>query len=129
MNKLKKKNNKKDEVIEVTVMQPIKTRHEILDILSQAIEKQHQKVTKGKIFNPENEKIRVSQWKSLVHSCQVYNQVLKDMELNNLQYELQQIQNAIIDETKTNEELQADIDKVTQTMKILDDHVDISDID
>lgn len=95
------KEKKQNDVIELTIMQPIMTRHEVLDILSQAIQQQHQKMTKGKIFNPENEKIRVSQWKSLVHSCQVYNQILKDMEINKLQFELQEIQNAVVDDLKT----------------------------
>lgn len=123
MNKINTK-SKNDDIVEVNVLSPIITRHEVLQIMSQAIEKQHQKVTKGKIFNPENEKIRVSQWKSLVHSCQVYNQILKDMELTKVQYELQEIKNAMLDDTKSNDDLQQDIDKVTQTLKILDGKLD-----
>ena len=82
MAKSKTKNKKKDEdnFIQVDLMPQLKSRQEVLGILAEAIDKQHDKVTKGRIFNPENEKIKINMWKSLVHTCHTYNQIMKDLQ-------------------------------------------------
>lgn len=129
MAKNKTKNKKRNEyaVIQVDLMPQLKSRQEVLGILSDAIDKQHDKVTKGRIFNPENEKIKINMWKSLVHTCHTYNQILKDMQIDEIKYELQEIKNAMIYQQQTDDEINENLDKVSQTLKLLDGKVDIDE--
>lgn len=126
-NKTKNKKRNEDAVIQVDLMPQLKSRQEVLGILSDAIDKQHDKVTKGRIFNPENEKIKISMWKSLVHTCHTYNQILKDMQIDEIKYELQEIRNAMIYQQQTDDEINENLDKVSQTLKLLDGKVDIDE--
>ena len=126
-NKTKNKTKNDDAILKVDLMPQLKSRQEVLSILAEAIDKQHDKVTKGRIFNPENEKIKINMWKSLVHTCHTYNQILKDMQLDEIKYELQEIRNAMIYQEKTDDEINENLDKVSQTLKLLDGKVDIDD--
>lgn len=126
-NKTKNKKRNEDAVIQVDLMPQLKSRQEVLGILSDAIDKQHDKVTKGRIFNPENEKIKINMWKSLVHTCHTYNQILKDMQIDEIKYELQEIRNAMIYQQQTDDEINENLDKVSQTLKLLDGKVDIDE--
>ena len=129
MAKNKTKNKKRNEyaVIQVDLMPQLKSRQEVLGILSDAIDKQHDKETKGRIFNPENENIKINMWKSLVHTCHTYNQILKDMQIDEIKYELQEIKNAMIYQQQTDDEINENLDKVSQTLKLLDGKVDIDE--
>ena len=129
MAKNKTKNKKRNEyaVIQVDLMPQLKSRQEVLGILSDAIDKQHDKVTKGRIFNTENEKIKINMWKSLVHTCQTYNTIMKDMQLDEIKYELQEIRNAMIYQEQTDDEINENLDKVSQTLRLLDGKVDIDE--
>ena len=126
-NKTKNKKRNEDAVIQVDLMPQLKSRQEVLGILSDAIDKQHDKVTKGRIFNHENEKIKIHMWKSLVHTCHTYNQILKDMQIDEIKYELQEIRNAMIYQQQTDDEINENLDKVSQTLKLLDGKVDIDE--
>ena len=125
--KTKNKKQNEDDIIQVDLMPQLKSRQEVLSILAEAIDKQHEKVTKGRIFNPENEKIKINMWKSLVHTCQTYNTIMKDMQLDEIKYELQEIRNAMIYQEQTDDEINENLDKVSQTLKLLDGKVDIDE--
>ena len=121
----RKLKNQENEVLQVEVISPLPDRRYVLMILAEAIEKQHHKATKGKIFNPTNEKIRINQWKSLVHTCNIYNNVLKDMQIDEIKYELNAIKNAMIvnednEMIPDNDEIVDGIDKVENALKLLD---------
>ena len=125
--KTKNKKQNEDDIIQVDLMPQLKSRQEVLSILAEAIDKQHEKVTKGRIFNPENEKIKINMWKSLVHTCQTYNTIMKDMQLDEIKYELQEIRNAMIYQEQTDDEINENLDKVSQTLRLLDGKVDIDE--
>jgi len=117
-----RKKTKNDNIIHAELIPQLPTREHVLHILAEAIDKQHHKVTKGKIFNQENEKIRINQWKSLVHTCHIYNQILKDKQIDEVKKELAEIKNAMVytDNPIDDENLNEDLDKVEQTLKLLD---------
>ena len=125
--KTKNKKQNEDDIIQVDLMPQLKSRQEVLSILAEAIDKQHEKVTKGRIFNPENEKIKINMWKSLVHTCQTYNTIMKDMQLDEIKYELQEIRNAMIYQEQTDDEINENLDKVSQTLRLLDGKVDVDE--
>ena len=128
----KQKSKKKkinDEIIHAELIPPLPSREHVLHILAEAIDMQHHKVTKGKIFNQENEKIRINQWKSLVHTCHIYNQILKDKQIDEVKKELSEIKNAMIynENVIEDESINDGIDKVEQTLKLLDGNSDINE--
>ena len=128
----KQKSKKKkinDEIIHAELIPPLPSREHVLHILAEAIDMQHHKVTKGKIFNQENEKIRINQWKSLVHTCHIYNQILKDKQIDEVRKELKEIKNAMIytENAIEDESLNDGLDKVEQTLKLLDGNSDINE--
>ena len=130
MPKQKRKNKSKDMgIIHAELIPPLPSRDHVLHILAEAIDKQHHKVTKGKIFNQENEKIRINQWKSLVHTCHIYNQILKDKQIDEVKKELKEIKNAMIynEDPIEDESINDGLDKVEQTLKLLDGKSDISE--
>ena len=130
MPKQKRKNKSKDMgIIHAELIPPLPSRDHVLQILAEAIDKQHHKVTKGKIFNQENEKIRINQWKSLVHTCHIYNQILKDKQIDEVKKELSEIKNAMIynENVIEDESINDGIDKVEQTLKLLDGNSDINE--
>jgi hypothetical protein len=49
------------------------------------------------------------------------------MQLDEIKYELQEIRNAMIYQEKTDDEINENLDKVSQTLKLLDGKVDIDD--
>lgn len=124
-----KKKMKDDSIIHAELIPPLPTREHVLQVLAEAIDKQHHKVTKGKIFNPENEKIRINQWKSLVHTCHIYNQILKDKQIDEVTKELKEIKNAMIysDNPIEDESINDGLDKVEQTLKLLDGKSDMNE--
>lgn len=128
----KQKSKKKkinDEIIHAELIPPLPSREHVLHILAEAIDMQHHKVTKGKIFNQENEKIRINQWKSLVHTCHIYNQILKDKQIDEVRKELKEIKNAMIynENAIEDESINDGLDKVEQTLKLLDGNSDINE--
>ena len=126
-----RKKTKDDSIIHAELIPPLPTRDHVLQILAEAIDKQHHKVTKGKIFNTENEKIRINQWKSLVHTCHIYNQILKDKQIDEVQKELKEIKNAMIysDNPVEDEKINDGLDKVEQTMRLLDGKSDLNEFE
>ena len=124
-----KKKQRNDEIIHAELIPPLPSREHVLHILAEAIDMQHHKVTKGKIFNQENEKIRINQWKSLVHTCHVYTQILKDKQIDEVKKELKEIKNAMIynDNIIEDESINDGLDKVEQTLKLLDGNSDINE--
>ena len=123
-----RKRTKNDNTIHAEVIPPLPSREQVLQVLAEAIDKQHHKVTKGKVFNPENEKIRINQWKSLVHTCHIYNQILKDKQIDDVSKELKEIKNAMIySDNLEDNEINDNLDKVEQTLKLLDGNSDLNE--
>ena len=124
-----KRKIKDDRIIHAELISPLPTREHVLHVLAEAIDKQHHKVTKGKIFNPENEKIRINQWKSLVHTCHIYNQILKDKQIDEVSKELKEIKNAMIysENIIDDDEINENLDKVEQTLRLLDGKSDLNE--
>lgn len=58
----------------------------------------------------------------MVHTCHIYNQILKDKQIDEVKKELAEIKNAMVytDNPIDDENLNEDLDKVEQTLKLLD---------
>lgn len=94
-------------------------REEILEVLSSAISNLDHKITKGRITNPENEKIRINQYKTLAYSCHTYNNILKDKQLDNLAKELENIKLALTN-NEVSEDTKSDIEIVESIIEKLE---------
>lgn len=72
-----------------------KNRESILDILQNAIEYLQKKALKGRIYDPTNEKIRISYIKALIYAINTYNAILKDTEIEELKEKIKLIESII----------------------------------
>lgn len=67
-------------------------RDEILDLLEDGIAEAHEKVTSGRVYNPENEKVRIQWIRALAYAAGQYRQLMKDRDLEEMEERLQRIE-------------------------------------
>ena len=67
----------------------------ILSNLNEAIDYIHNKAMKGRITNEKNEKVRIQWFKSLAYACSIYNQIKRDIELDQLKDQMETLKNQI----------------------------------
>ena len=67
-------------------------RDEILELLEDGIEEAHEKVTSGRVYNPENEKVRIKWIRALAYAAGQYRQLMKDKDLEEMQERLERIE-------------------------------------
>lgn len=67
------------------------TRNLLLGKLYDMIESLETKITRGRIKDPKNEKIKVDQVRVFGYLCSIYNQVSKDVELDELKAEIEEL--------------------------------------
>jgi hypothetical protein len=60
------------------------SRETLLNHLDEVIEYLHQKALKGRVVKPENEKVRIQWFKTLAYTCSIYNQIKRDVEIDQL---------------------------------------------
>ena len=70
------------------------SRDELLILLSQVVRAQHFKITKGRVRDAKNEKIRLDSVRVLAYLCSVYNGILKDRDLSDIEKRLEALENA-----------------------------------
>lgn len=70
-------------------------RENILSRLDEVIKLLHKKALKGRVKNPDNDKIRIQWFRVLAYTCQVYNKIKKDTELDELREEMENLRNQI----------------------------------
>jgi len=100
-------------------------RDKILSILSNVIRKLDNKLENGRIVNPDNEKIRIQYYKALIYSMDIFNKILKDKQIDNLQEELESIRIALItNEHGTDKEDLEQSEKVEQVLDELEGIID-----
>ena len=99
-------------------------RDKVLILLSNTISKLNYKLDKGRITNIDNEKIRIQQYRGLVYSMDVYNKILKDRQIDNLQDELEAIKLALINkeyednkDSEQSEKVEQLLDEVENTIE------------
>ncbi len=69
-------------------------RDKLLNLLAGVIQTQHTKITSGRIRDAKNEKIRLESVRVLAYLCSVYNAVLKDRDLSDIEKRLEALENA-----------------------------------
>ena len=69
-------------------------RDKLLNMLSEIVKTQHFKITKGRIRDPKNEKLRLENVRVLAYLCSVYNGILKDRDLSDIEKRLEALENA-----------------------------------
>jgi len=69
-------------------------RDELLSLLGDVIQAQHTKITSGRIRDARNEKIRLESVRVLAYLCSVYNMVLKDRDLGEIEQRLEALEHA-----------------------------------
>ena len=67
----------------------------ILHKLNDAIFYLHNKALKGRVTDAKNEKVRIAWFKALAYSCSIYNQIKRDVELDQLREEVETLKNHI----------------------------------
>jgi hypothetical protein len=69
-------------------------RDMLLNMLSEIVKRQHFKIIKGRIRDAKNEKIRLENVRVLAYICSVYNGILKDRDLTDIERRLEALENA-----------------------------------
>lgn len=67
----------------------------ILHKLNDAIDYLHNKALKGRVTDAKNEKVRIAWFKALAYSCSIFNQIKRDVELDQLREEVETLKNHI----------------------------------
>lgn len=70
---------------------PIESRERLLAKLDEVIDFLHKKAIQGRIKNPENEKVRIQWFKALTYACSIYNQIKRDVELDEVKEDMEEI--------------------------------------
>lgn len=110
----------KKNVTQVEVLPIQMDRTMILDILSENIQVMNKKVRNNRIRDIEKEKVKVTQMKAVVYACNVYNNILKDDQVDKLEREIEFIKRAIT-EDKNKEKIAEDLEVVEETIKKLNE--------
>ena len=63
----------------------------MLDTLDIAIEEAQYKIENGRVRSPENEKVRIKQWRALGYLINVRRQVANDRDLEELAEEIEEL--------------------------------------
>lgn len=63
-------------------------REQVLSKLNKCIDYLEKKALTGRVQDPRAEKIKIQYFKTLAYFCSVYNQIKKDVELENLNQEM-----------------------------------------
>lgn len=71
------------------------SRESILSNLDNVIEILYKKTTKGRIKNPDNDKVRIQWFRVLAYTCSIYNQIKRDIDLDELKEEIEALREEI----------------------------------
>lgn len=71
------------------------SRELVLNQLHDAIECIHKKAMNGRVTKPENEKVRIQWFKALAYTCSIYNQIQRDVEMDELKEEIETLKKQI----------------------------------
>lgn len=63
-------------------------RDEMLELLEEGIREAHRKVEQGRVYDADNEKVRIKWIRALAYAVNTHRQVLKDKELEEMQNRL-----------------------------------------
>lgn len=69
------------------------TRETLLSLLTAAVQRTERKVLSGRIRNIDNEKLRLENLRCLGYLCSVYNNILRDNELSDIEKRLTILEN------------------------------------
>ena len=69
-------------------------RDKLLNMLSEIVKTQHYKIKNGRIRDAKNEKLRLEGVRVLAYLCSVYNGILKDRDLTDIEKRLENLENA-----------------------------------
>ena len=70
-------------------------RDRILELLKDGIREAHRKVEQGRVYDADNEKVRIKWIRALAYATNVYRQTLKDRELEQMRERLEQLEDRI----------------------------------
>lgn len=63
----------------------------ILSRLNEAIEYLHDKATKGRIKNSDTDKVKIQYFKALAYTCSIYNQIKRDVDIDELNLKIEEM--------------------------------------
>ena len=70
-----------------------KSRELVLYKLDEVINFLHSKALEGRVRKPENDKVRIQWFKTMIYACSIYNQISRDYELDNLREDGKKLKN------------------------------------
>lgn len=94
-------------------------RDKILELLSESIKNIKHKIDNGRIKDEKKEKLKIEQYRSLVYSCNTYNSILKDKQLDDLDNQLTELKTLLINQQYNNEATTEEIEEVEEIIKEL----------
>lgn len=94
-------------------------RDKILELLSESIGKLKNKIDNGRIKDEKKEKLKIEQYRALIYSCNTYNSVLKDKQLDDLDNQLTELKTLLINQQYNNEATTEEIEEVEEIIKEL----------
>lgn len=71
------------------------SRENVLSRLDEVIKILHTKAISGRIKNPENEKVKIQYFRVLAYTCSIYNQINRDIEMDQLKEEIETLKTQI----------------------------------
>ena len=67
-------------------------RDEILELLEDGIREAHRKVSEGRVYDAENEKVRIKWIRALAYAANVHRQLQNDRDLEELSERLERLE-------------------------------------
>jgi hypothetical protein len=67
-------------------------REEILELLEDGIREAHRKVKEGRVYDAENEKVRIKWIRALAYAANVHRQIQNDRDLEELSERLERLE-------------------------------------
>jgi hypothetical protein len=67
-------------------------RDEILELLEDGIREAHRKVSEGRVYDAENEKVRIKWIRALAYAANVHRQIQNDRDLEELSERLDRLE-------------------------------------
>jgi hypothetical protein len=75
-------------------------REEILELLEDGVREAHRKVKEGRVYDAENEKVRIKWIRALAYAANVHRQLQNDKDLEELSERLEELEESQNDDTK-----------------------------
>lgn len=75
----------------------VPSRDEILELLEDGIDEAHRKVTSGRVYDAEHERVRIKWIRALAYAAGQYRQLVRDRDLEELAERVERLEDSHVD--------------------------------